>query len=73
MASHHYRGYEIRVSPNGHGWRVSATPLSAELPIMGQYSFWVNADSEDEALTGARQYIDECCNFNKADLFRTPI
>ena len=54
-----YRGYRITVSPNGHGWRVTAHPMSPENPILANPSFKVPAHNADEAVLHAQQRIDD--------------
>jgi len=57
-AKDNYRGYDITVEPNGHGWRVWAHPKSPDLPITRHRSFHVDGDSTDDALAEARSKID---------------
>ena len=59
MESETYRGYQIAVQPNGHGWRVWAHPWSPELPLTSQVSFHVDAESAEEALSKVKQKIDD--------------
>ena len=54
-----YRGYEIVVEANAHGWRVWAHPRTPDLPITRHRSFHVDADTTDEALKEARRRIDD--------------
>ena len=54
-----YRGYEIVVQANGHGWRVWAHPRTPDLPITRHCSFHVDADTTDQALVEARKRIDD--------------
>ena len=48
-----YRGYEIVIEANGHGWRVWAHPRTPDLPITRHRSFHVDAKTTDQALAEA--------------------
>jgi hypothetical protein len=54
-----YRGYKIRLEPDGEGWRVWIAPIHPDLPILGQSSFRTPLLSEKEAIAEANRWIDE--------------
>jgi hypothetical protein len=58
MESETYRGYHITAQPNGHGWRVSAHPLSPDLPITTRVAFHVDAEQPEDALAKVKEKID---------------
>jgi hypothetical protein len=53
-----YRGYNLTVARNGHGWRIWAYPLTPDLPILLRHSFTVPASSDDEAMKHAKEHVD---------------
>ena len=53
-----YKGYKIKLTPNGRGWRVRARPLSPDKPILSDHSFVVAGASEDDAIEQAKRRID---------------
>ena len=58
-----YRGYNIRIVPDGHRWRVWARPKWPDLPIHRGHCFIVSGLSEDDALAEVKRQIDRLRSF----------
>jgi hypothetical protein len=54
-----YRGYEIKIEPNGLEMIMTVTPTRPELPIFQRHTFRIYTPSEDDALAEARRRIDQ--------------
>jgi hypothetical protein len=53
-----YRGYNIELVHDGSAWAVAIHPLSADLPILRQFSFRPLVFPEGAALDEAKRRVD---------------
>ena len=58
MLCHQYRGYTIGVECKGSIWLITASPKTADLPILHCYCSKATAQSETDAIAEAKYRVD---------------